>query len=59
MPTFGGLWFLKKWNHYNSRMIANCRGWGGDDMWREMFWFLKVWNQYNSRRIANGRGWGS
>ena len=22
-------WFLKKWNHYNSRRTANCRGWGG------------------------------
>ena len=22
-------WFLKNWNHYNSRWTANGRGWGG------------------------------
>ena len=51
-------WFLKKWNHYNSRWTANGTGVGGEDRWREVFWFLKNWNHYNSRRTANCRGWG-
>merc|ERR1712155_209724 len=51
-------WFLKKWNHNNSRWTANGTGVGGEDRWREVFWFLKKWNHYNSRWTANGTGVG-
>ena len=50
-------WYHKKWNHYNSRRTANCRG-RGEDRWWEVSWYHKKWNHYNSRRTANCRGWG-
>ena len=49
-----GSWYHKKWNHYNSRRKANCRG-RGEDRWREVSWYHKKWNHYNSRRTAKCR----